>query len=121
MSAVETAVWNVEKKLEPGVSENELFAEMYHGVLMGGGEFIEARLLTSGPKTNPWFNEAGSRKVRPGELLALDTDTVGINGYSVMPNSPAGGIKRSGVGREGGWTTIEEYTEIKTVMLNMDA
>jgi Xaa-Pro aminopeptidase len=81
MSAVETAVWNVEKKLEPGVSENELFAEMYHGVLMGGGEFIETRLLTSGPKTNPWFNEAGSRKVRPGELLALDTDTVGINGY----------------------------------------
>jgi len=52
---------------------------------------------------------------------AMRTGSVGINGYSVMPNSPAGGIKRSGVGREGGWTTIEEYTEIKTVMLNMDA
>lgn len=81
MSAVETAVWNVEKKLEPGVSENELFAAMYHGVLLRGGEFIETRLLTSGPKTNPWFNEAGERTLRPGELLALDTDTIGVNGY----------------------------------------
>lgn len=81
MSAVETAVWNVEKKMEPGVSENELFAEMYHGVLLGGGEMIETRLLSSGPKTNPWFNEAGERKMRPGELLALDTDTIGVNGY----------------------------------------
>lgn len=52
---------------------------------------------------------------------AMRTGSVGINGYSVMPNSPAGGIKRSGIGREGGWTTIEEYTELKTVMLNLDA
>jgi Xaa-Pro aminopeptidase len=81
MSAVETAVWNVERKLAPGVSETELFAEMYHGVLIGGGEFIETRLLSSGPKTNPWFNEAGDRRVRPGELVALDTDTIGVNGY----------------------------------------
>jgi aldehyde dehydrogenase (NAD+) len=52
---------------------------------------------------------------------AMRTGTIGINGYSVMPNSPAGGIKRSGLGREGGWTTIEEFTEVKTVMLNLDA
>ncbi|WP_070156105.1 aldehyde dehydrogenase family protein [Sphingobium phenoxybenzoativorans] len=52
---------------------------------------------------------------------AMRTGSIGINGYSVMPNSPAGGIKRSGFGREGGWATIEEYTELKTVMLNLDA
>jgi len=52
---------------------------------------------------------------------AMRTGSVGINGYSVMPNSPAGGIKRSGLGREGGWATIEEFTETKTVMLNLDA
>lgn len=32
---------------------------------------------------------------------AMRTGSVGVNGYSVMPNSPAGGIKRSGMGREG--------------------
>lgn len=81
MSAAEAAVWRVERKLEPGVNENELFAEMYHGLIAAGGEFIETRLLSSGPKTNPWFNETGDRRVRPGELLALDTDSIGCNGY----------------------------------------
>ncbi|RKJ95131.1 aldehyde dehydrogenase family protein [Alicycliphilus denitrificans] len=51
----------------------------------------------------------------------MRTGTVGVNGYSAMPNSPAGGIKRSGLGREGGWTTVEEFTELKTVMLNLAA
>ena len=61
--------------------ENELFAIMYHEVIRQGGEFIETRLLTSGQRTNPWFNEASGRKIRPGELVALDTDTIGCYGY----------------------------------------
>lgn len=81
MTAAETAVWRVQQRLQPGVSETELFAEMYHALIEGGGEFIETRLLTSGPKTNPWFHEAGERRVRPGELLALDTDCIGCHGY----------------------------------------
>lgn len=52
---------------------------------------------------------------------AMRTGTIGINGYSVMPNSPAGGIKRSGIGREGGRATIEAFTELKTMILNLDA
>lgn len=50
---------------------------------------------------------------------AMRTGAVGINGYSVMPNSPAGGVKQSGLGREGGWAAIEAYTELKTVMVNL--
>ncbi len=49
------------------------------------------------------------------------TGAIGINGYSVMPNSPAGGVKQSGIGREGGWSTIEAFTELKTLMINLDA
>jgi Xaa-Pro aminopeptidase len=81
MSGTEAAVARVEAAIAPGVSENELFAEMYHGVIAGHGEFIETRLLSSGPRTNPWFNEAGGRRVRAGDLVALDTDTIGCNGY----------------------------------------
>jgi Xaa-Pro aminopeptidase len=81
MAATEAAVAAVERAIEPGVSENELFGEMYGTVIKQGGEFIETRLLSSGPRTNPWFNEAGERRVRPGELVALDTDTIGCNGY----------------------------------------
>ena len=81
MGATEAAVAAVERAIRPGVSETELFGEMYGAVVKQGGEFIETRLLSSGPRTNPWFNEAGARTVRPGELVALDTDTIGNNGY----------------------------------------
>lgn len=81
MAATEAAVDAVERAIRPGVSEEELFGEMYGTVIKKGGEFIETRLLSSGPRTNPWFNEAGPRLVRPGDLVALDTDTIGCNGY----------------------------------------
>ena len=81
MAGVEAAVAAVRDGIRPGVSENELFAILYHEVIRQGGEFIETRLLTSGQRTNPWFNEAGGRRVRPGELVALDTDTIGCYGY----------------------------------------
>lgn len=81
MSGAEAAVAAVREAIRPGVSENELFAVMYHEVIRQGGEFIETRLLSSGQRTNPWFNEASGRRVRPGELVALDTDTIGCYGY----------------------------------------
>jgi Xaa-Pro aminopeptidase len=81
MTGAEAAVAAVRDGIRPGVSENELFAIMYHEVIRQGGEFIETRLLTSGQRTNPWFNEASGRRVRPGELVALDTDTIGCFGY----------------------------------------
>jgi Xaa-Pro aminopeptidase len=81
MAGAEAAVAAVRAGIRPGVSENDLFAVLYHEVIRQGGEFIETRLLTSGQRTNPWFNEAGGRRVRPGELVALDTDTIGCYGY----------------------------------------
>jgi aldehyde dehydrogenase (NAD+) len=60
-----------------------------------------------------------SRAFRVGR--AMRTGTIGVNGYSVMPNAPVGGVKRSGLGREGGWSSIEDYTELKTLILNLDA
>ena len=81
MTGAEAAVAAVRDAIKPGVTENELFAVMYHEVIRQGGEFIETRLLTSGQRTNPWFNEASGRRVRPGELVALDTDTIGCYGY----------------------------------------
>lgn len=81
MAGAEAAVAAVRDAIRPGISETELFAVMYHEVIRQGGEFIETRLLTSGQRTNPWFNEASGRRVRPGELIALDTDTIGCYGY----------------------------------------
>jgi Xaa-Pro aminopeptidase len=81
MAGSESAVASVRDAVRPGVSEQELFALMYGEVIRQGGEFIETRLLTSGPRTNPWFSESSGRRVRPGELVALDTDVIGCFGY----------------------------------------
>jgi aldehyde dehydrogenase (NAD+) len=48
---------------------------------------------------------------------AIRAGTVGINGYQLEPNSPFGGFRGSGLGREGGRAAIESYTELKTVLL----
>lgn len=51
---------------------------------------------------------------------AMRTGSVGINNYASVPNAPMGGVKRSGMSREGGWATIEAFTELKTVNFNLD-
>ncbi len=48
---------------------------------------------------------------------ALRAGTVGINGYQLEPHAAFGGYQQSGIGREGGRTAIESYTEVKTVLL----
>lgn len=50
---------------------------------------------------------------------AVRAGTVGINEYTVMPNVPFGGYKSSGLGREGGWESIEAFTEVKSVVLGL--
>jgi len=45
-----------------------------------GGEWIETRLLSSGERINPWFQECSDRVIRPGDLVAFDTDLIGPHG-----------------------------------------
>lgn len=51
---------------------------------------------------------------------AIRSGSIGINGYASIPNAPMGGVKRSGLGREGGWATIEAFTELKTINIDLD-
>jgi len=50
---------------------------------------------------------------------AVRAGTIGINEYTVMPNTPFGGFKSSGLGREGGWGSIEAFTEVKSVIVGL--
>ncbi len=50
----------------------------------------------------------------------LETGMVGLNqGMVSNPAAPFGGVKQSGIGREGGSAGIEEYLETKYVALNV--
>ena len=79
--ACEAAMGEMHAALKPGISENELWAELHRGNIARGGEWIETRLLSSGPRTNPWFQECSSRKVEAGDLVAFDTDLIGPYGF----------------------------------------
>lgn len=66
-----------------GVSEDDIWAELHKGNIRRGGEWIETRLLASGPRTNPWFQECGPRIVQPNEIVAFDTDLIGAYGICI--------------------------------------
>ena len=54
-------------------------------------------------------------------IEGLETGMVGLNqGMVSNAAAPFGGVKWSGVGREGGFEGIEEYLETKYVAVNMD-
>jgi len=65
------------------VSEDDIWAVLHAENIRRGGEWIETRLLTSGPRTNPWFQECGARIVQNNEILAFDTDLIGTYGICV--------------------------------------
>ena len=80
-AVVDTALHDMEEAIRPGISENELLAIFWHRILAQGGEHCFTRLLVSGQKTNPWLHEADGKLVEPGDLVAIDTDAIGPEGY----------------------------------------
>lgn len=81
LRATETAVARLRAALRPGITENELWSLLHQAVIAQDGDYCETRLLSAGPRTNPWFQETGPRPIGCNELVALDTDVVGCHGY----------------------------------------
>ena len=51
---------------------------------------------------------------------AIEAGSVWINDYGTLPESvPFGGYKRSGIGRENGYHSIEHYTQVKMIYTNL--
>jgi len=50
----------------------------------------------------------------------IDAGTVWINAYrAIAPGVPFGGVKHSGIGRENGVEAIRQYTETKSVWVEL--
>ena len=77
----ETAMGAMREALEPGISENALWAKLHETNIRLGGEWIETRLLSSGPRSNPWFRECSMRVIERGDMVSFDTDLIGPYGY----------------------------------------
>ena len=81
IAAVEAGVARLEAALEPGITENALWSLLHQTVIERGGDYVETRLLSSGPRTNPWYQECSNRPIEAGDIVALDSDVVGCHGY----------------------------------------
>ena len=78
--ACEQSVHVMEREAKPGMTEDAIWAHLHAENIKRGGEWIETRLLASGPRTYPWFQECGPRIVQNNEILAFDTDMIGAYG-----------------------------------------
>ncbi|SDR21012.1 Xaa-Pro aminopeptidase [Rhizobiales bacterium GAS191] len=81
MDVCDIAIDRIRTNIAPGITENQLWAILHDTNIAHDGEWIECRLLASGERTNPWFQECGNRVIEPGDIVGFDTDMVGPFGY----------------------------------------
>jgi Xaa-Pro dipeptidase len=81
IAATETGMEKMRAALVSGISENQLWAILNGTNIALGGEYSDTRLLSSGTRTNPWYQEASNRLVNSGEVVSFDTDMIGPFGY----------------------------------------
>lgn len=83
MAATEKAIALMHDAFVPGITEQELWSHLHKESIARGGEWIETRLLSSGPRTNPWYQECSSRVINEGDVMGFDTDLVSNYGMCI--------------------------------------
>ena len=68
LSTCEAAMHELRNQVQPGMTEQEALSILLAGSIRRGGEYPETRLMTSGPRTNPWFQETSNRVIENGEF-----------------------------------------------------
>ena len=81
LKTAEKGISKIYEELKAGITEEELWSFLHKTNIENGGEWIETRLLASGQRTNPWFQECSNRIIQKGDIVAFDTDMVGPYGY----------------------------------------
>lgn len=81
--ACESTMDEIRDALRPGMTERDVWSLLHAGNIRRAGEWIETQILSSGPRTNPWMQEASSRVIEHGDLVGYDTDLVGAYGMMV--------------------------------------
>ena len=72
-----------EAAIRPGIREYELLAVLHDKLIRLRGEFGFLRMVASGTNTNPWWPDAQDKLVMPGDLVGVDTDVHGYQGYVI--------------------------------------
>jgi len=81
VAVAEHGAAKLKQALKPGVSEVQLWGLLNYTNLANNGDWHDGRMLASGPRINPWLQEASERKIESGDLMGFDTDMIGPMGY----------------------------------------
>ena len=81
IDVAELGLAEMEAALVPGISENRLWSILHQVNIAHDGDWIDGRMLCSGPRSNPWYQEATGRAIQVGDLVPFDTDMIGPFGY----------------------------------------
>ena len=81
IAVCEYGMERMRETLRPGLTENAFWSILHQTNIALGGEWIETRILASGSRTNPWFQECSDRVIGAGELVSYDTDLIGPYGF----------------------------------------
>lgn len=81
LRATERGVQTLREAVRPGLTENQLWSILHKAVIEQDGDYCETRLLNSGKRSVPWFQETSSAVIEDNALICLDTDVVGCHGY----------------------------------------
>ncbi len=81
IAVAELGIAKLKEALKPGVTELQLWGLLNYTNLANDGDWHDGRMLASGPRINPWVQEASPRQVEAGDLVGFDTDMVGPFGY----------------------------------------
>ena len=81
VAVADLGITKMKEALKAGVSEVQLWALLNYTNLANNGDWHDGRMLASGPRTNPWCQEASERRIESGDLVGFDTDMIGPFGY----------------------------------------
>ena len=82
IAVAEHGLAKMKAAIKSGVSELQLWALINYTNCANNGDWHDGRMLASGPRINPWCQEASERRVESGDLVGVDTDMIGPFGYS---------------------------------------
>jgi len=124
---VGTAGYFVEPTIFSNVSEDMTIAkEEIFGPVQSIIKFSDVEQVIQSCNNTTYGLAAGVISNNIGNVFAISNrvkaGTVWVNVYhAVFPNAEFGGYKQSGIGREGGQDGIAEWTQTKTVIVNLSA
>jgi len=81
IGVAELGIAKLAQAVRPGVTELQLWGLLNYTNLANNGDWHDGRMLASGPRINPWLQEASQRQVESGDLVGFDTDMIGPFGY----------------------------------------